>query len=193
MNIKTIALTVMSLVVFASCNQKPAKGKPAQKVETDTIVPVTHTILGLEIGKTTVAEAVDIVTKNGLKYDLWQDENEIQMSITSIVNFGGLDWDGISLLFIHNKISEIFFMEDNCIHTKEQEIKRFETLSKKILQKYPKAKYIKNKNNIDDKYALGYSDGIYQITLEIDECGRGLSLDYGIEDRCLDKVLGSEL
>lgn len=192
MNIKIIALTIMSLLVFASCGQKTAKENTALKAEADTIVPVTHTILGFEIGKTTVAEAVDIVTKNGLKYELWQDENETQMSITSIVNFGGLDWDGTSLLFVHNKVNEIIFMEDNCVHTKEQEAKRFEALAKKIQQKYSKAKYINDKNNTDGKHALEYSDGTYKITLEIDGYGRGLLLNYNT-DKCLNKDVEDEL
>lgn len=67
-NIKTIALTVMSLAVFASCNQKQAKEIPAPKVEVKTVKP--ENLLGKSI-KTLIANNTVIYnTQSGTKYTL---------------------------------------------------------------------------------------------------------------------------
>ena len=67
-NIKTIALTVMSLAVFASCSHKQAKETPAPKVEVKTIKP--ECLLGDSIKKLIANNTVIYNTQGGTKYTL---------------------------------------------------------------------------------------------------------------------------
>ena len=70
MNIKTIVLTVMSLAVFASCGQKPAKENPAQKIEVKIIQP--ECLLNDSIKKLIANNIVIYNTQGGTKYTLTQ-------------------------------------------------------------------------------------------------------------------------
>lgn len=67
-NIKFIVLTVMSLAVFASCNQKQAKESPAQKVEVKTVQP--EYLLNDSIKKLIANNIVEYNTQAGSKYTL---------------------------------------------------------------------------------------------------------------------------
>lgn len=72
MNIKTIALTVISLAVFASCNQKQAKESPAQKVEVKTVQP--EYLLNDSIKKLIANKVIVRNTQAGTKYTLENKE-----------------------------------------------------------------------------------------------------------------------
>lgn len=67
-NIKTIALTVMSLAMFASCNQKQAKETPAPKVQTQAVHP--ECLLGDSITKLVQNGVVEFSAQEGTKFSL---------------------------------------------------------------------------------------------------------------------------
>ena len=67
-NIKSIAFTVMSLAVFASCNQKQVKESPAQKVEVKTVKP--EYFLGESINKLVQDGVAEFNMQGEAKYTL---------------------------------------------------------------------------------------------------------------------------
>lgn len=168
-----------------SCISTPQKQTKA--VKADTLISVQNNILGIELGKTTISNATEIIAKSGWQYELFEDGSEVQMSINTPINFGDIDWDSVDFLFLKHKAYMALFSESNCKHNKEQEYKRFQIIAKQLQQRYPKSK-LDNKNNI-----LTYSDSTYLVTLEIDQNNRGLMLTYEIEENKIDKIIGSEL
>ncbi len=68
MNIKTIVLTVMSLAVFASCNQKPAKENIVPKVEIKEDLPTIK--LGESVKTLLNKKDIQYNTQRGTKYTL---------------------------------------------------------------------------------------------------------------------------
>lgn len=163
----------------AQCNDSVAKA--------DTIVPVQRNILGIELGKTTVAEATVLCHQTGWNFELYKDRLETCININTEVNFGDIDWSSTSIIFYKYKACNILFFEKNCTHTKAQEAERFNAIAKLLLKKYPKAKVNSENTN------LTYSDGTYEFNLQIDERGFGLLLSYYITNSQCDKIIGSEL
>lgn len=171
------------MAILASC----AKNTSKQTTIQEPVISVQTKILGVELGKTDISDAVSIIVKNGWQYKLFQDGNETQLSVETPVNFGNIDWDCSDFLFLGHKMYMVMFSENNCKHNKEQENKRFQSIAKRIILKYPKAIF----NNKDKM--IKYSDGTYSITLEIDKYGRGLILTYEINESKINKIIGSEL
>lgn len=185
-------MAVAVLLTFAaSCGNKAgsktAKQSQDSIAKVDSIVPVQRNILGIELSKTTFAEAMTVCAKNAWDYEPIQNGQDNVIDIDTPIDFGGEFWTSTSVFFYKYKAYMVDFWDMNCTHTKEQEAKRFQAISKLLKKKYPKAK-INAKNT-----ALTYTDGTYYINLEIDGYGRGLMLTYGINDKKLDKVIGSDL
>lgn len=180
-----IFLAICLDLLSASCSNVSKKQNEESKA--DTIASVQNKIFGIELGKTTISEATEIVVKNGWQYKLFEDDTEIQLSVSIPINFGDINWNSVDFLFIRHKAYMVLFSENNCKHNKEQEEKRFQLIAKELVQKYPRAKI-----NIKDKI-LKYSDGTYTISVEIDKYGRGLMLSYEINENKIDKIIGSEL
>lgn len=191
MKTKIIMAVVVLLNFVASCGNK-ADSKTAKQgqdsiAKVDSIVPVQRNILGIELSKTTFAEAMTVCAKNAWDYEPIQNGQDNVIDIDTPIDFGGEFWTSTSVFFYKYKAYMISFWDMNCSHTKEQEAKRFQAISRLLKKKYPKAK-INAKNT-----ALTYTDGTYYINLEIDEYGRGLMLIYGIDGKKLDKAIGSDL
>lgn len=186
---KIIAIAI-GLFVITSCNSRggdnSTKAKQKSVKQANKPIPVQRNILGVELGKSTVQEAQAACLRNGWDYETVNDEYEISIDLNNII-FGDTYWECASIIFYNYKAYQFFFFEIDCKHTKEQEEKRFKTLANQLIKKYPKAKINARGTS------LAYTDGVYEIRLEIDEYARGLQLTYSINEKKLDQVIGSGL
>ena len=188
---------------FVSCKSEHKPVKP-KKEKVEVKQKIQDTFFGMKLGKTKLSEAKAMLETRNLEYEIYDGaENEIVLLIPSLISFGGIQWWGTQFSFYKGIFYSIGFRmtyvdEHELFNRQKNEVtEAYQTLIKKLKNKYPKYSYKEDKDTTNAKICYHYyyeaKDNTKIVSLGFDNNynynkNMLISLDYTMKDKELNKI-----